>query len=228
MTDLVLDSVPFVEHRIPNGKGDRPERQQLDLPGLTPSGQELVALIEALLLVSPEPTTVEHLAAGAGVEACEIEAALADLETSTNRGWIVVRHGQTIQLSTAPRFAAHVRRFLGLEREAKLSSAALETLAIIAYQQPVTRAEIEAVRGVDSSGVLSTLMGRGLVEIVGRLSSVGNPMEYGVTPEFLKHFGLGSLSDLPPLGSIDGRDVSTALRSAVAAAEEPASPDKQN
>jgi segregation and condensation protein B len=228
MTDLVLDSVHFIEHHISNGKDDHDERLQLDLPGLTPSGQELVALVEALLLVSPEPTTVEHLAVGAGAEVGEIEAALAELETSISRGWIVVRHGQTIQLSTAPRFAAHVRRFLGLEREAKLSSAALETLAIIAYQQPVTRAEIEAVRGVDSSGVLSTLMGRGLVEIVGRLSTVGNPMEYGVTPEFLKHFGLSSLADLPPLGSIDGRDVSTALQSAVAAAEEPASLEERS
>jgi len=227
MTDLVLDSIPFVDHAQANGKVDHNGQVQLDLPGLCLSDEELVALIEALLLVSPEPTTIEQLAIGASVEPSDIESALAELEAPSARGWIVVRHGQTVQLSTSPRFASHVRRFLGLEREGKLSSAALETLAIVAYQQPVTRAEIEAVRGVDSSGVLSTLLSRGLVEIVGRLNTVGNPMEYGITADFLKHFGLTSLDDLPPLGLVDGRDISAALQSAIATAEE-ATPIEQN
>jgi segregation and condensation protein B len=112
-----------------------------------------------------------------------------------------------------------VRRFLRLDREAKLSTAALETLAIIAYQQPVTRAEIEAVRGVDSSGVIATLLSRGLVDIVGRLPSVGNPFQYGTTPSFLMHFGLRSVAEMPPLGEIGGRDASTALQAAIVAAD---------
>jgi segregation and condensation protein B len=219
MTDLVLDTFPFAEPRHTNGKSEIQSRLPIDFPDHAPTGEELVALVEALLLVSPEPTTIELLADGAGVDTADIDSALAELEQSSCRGWIIVRHGHTVQLSTAPRFAAHVRRFLGLERETKLSSAALETLAIIAYQQPVTRSEIEAVRGVDSSGVLSTLMTRGLVEIVGRLATVGNPMQYGVTSDFLKHFGLGSLADLPALGTVDGRDISTALQSAIATAE---------
>jgi segregation and condensation protein B len=219
MTDLVLNTLPFVEPRHSNGIAEYQSRLPIDLPDLAPTGQELVALVEALLLVAPEPTTIELLADGAGVDTAVIDSVLAELEQSSCRGWIIVRHGHTVQLSTAPRFAGYVRRFLGLERETKLSSAALETLAIIAYQQPVTRSEIEAVRGVDSSGVLSTLMTRGLVEIVGRLATVGNPMQYGVTSEFLKHFGLGSLADLPSLGTVDGRDISTALQSAIATAE---------
>src|SRR5918996_1539428 len=127
------------------------------------------------------------------------------------------------QLATGARFAAQVRRFLRLDRESRLSSAALETLAIIAYQQPVTRAEIETVRGVDSSGVLATLHTRSLIEAVGRLPTVGNPIQYGTTPDFLRHFGLRSLADLPPLGEVDGHDARSALQAAAMAADfEPA------
>jgi segregation and condensation protein B len=220
MTDLVLDTLRYFDQHRTNGHDESQAQLTFDTPGFALSGSELVALVEALLLVSPEPVSVSHLARGAGVDVDEIEEALTELEKDSSRGWIIQRHAETVQFSTAPRFAEHIRRFLGLERETKLSSAALETLAIVAYQQPVTRSEIEAVRGVDSSGVLSTLMSRGLVEIVGRLASVGNPMQYGTTPGFLQHFGLGSLSDLPPLGLVDGRDIATALQSAVAAAEE--------
>jgi segregation and condensation protein B len=220
MTDLVLDTFRYDGQHQTNGHDQDPAQLTFDTPGFVLSGSELVALVEALLLVSPEPVSVAHLARGAEVDVDAIEEALTELEMDSCRGWIIQRHAETVQLSTSPRFAEHVRRFLGLEREIKLSSAALETLAIVAYQQPVTRSEIEAVRGVDSSGVLSTLMSRGLVEIVGRLATVGNPMQYGTTPGFLQHFGLGSLSDLPPLGLVDGRDIATALQSAVAAAEE--------
>ena len=182
-----------------------------------PVGPELEALIEALLLVAPEPATPEDLAHGAGVSIAEVEAVLAVLEGYQRRGWVVQWHRGAVQLATAPRFALEVRRFLGLERETRLSAAALETLAIIAYQQPVTRAEVEAVRGVDCAGVLSTLHGRGLIEAVGRLETVGRPLQYGTTPEFLRHFGLRSLAELPPLGEVEGRDARVLLESAVAA-----------
>jgi segregation and condensation protein B len=184
-----------------------------------PPGPELDALIEALLLVAPEPATIEQLAQGAGVAVPDVEAALARLERADGRGWVVQRHRGTAQLATAPRFAPHVRRFLGLERETRLSAPALETLAIVAYQQPVTRAEVEAVRGVDCAGVLATLHGRGLIEAVGRLETVGHPIQYGTTPAFLRHFGLRSLEELPPLGEVEGRDAGVVLASAVAAAE---------
>jgi segregation and condensation protein B len=184
-----------------------------------PPGPERVALIEALLLAAVEPPTVEELAQGAGLATAEIEASLTELELREDRGWVIQRHGQTVQLATAPRFAAYVRRFLKLEREARLSSAALETLAIVAYQQPVTRSEIEGIRGVDSAGVLATLHSRNLIDAVGRLPSPGHPIQYGTTPDFLRHFGLRSVAELPPLGQVDGRDARTALEAAAVAAE---------
>ncbi|CAA9552657.1 MAG: Segregation and condensation protein B [uncultured Thermomicrobiales bacterium] len=186
---------------------------------------DLPALLEALLLVAPQPPTIDELARGAGVDPAEIEDALSRLQERHGRGWVLQRHGDTVQFATAPRFAAQVRRFLNLDREARLSGAALETLAIVAYQQPVTRAEIEAVRGVDCAGVLATLHARGLIEQIGRLPTVGNPIQYGTTPDFLRHFGLGSLAELPSLGEVGGRDARGALEAAVAAAalEQPAS-----
>ena len=172
-----------------------------------------------MLLVAPEPPTIEELARGTGVPVAEVEAALVALEGAAERGWVIQRHRDTVQLATAPRFALFVRRFLGLERQTRLSPAALETLAIIAYRQPVTKAEIEAVRGVDCGGVLATLHQRGLIEAVGRLQSVGLPIQYGTTGEFLRHFGLRALSELPPLGEVDGRDASNLLEAALASAD---------
>lgn len=194
---------------------------QLALGGAseTMSLAELAALIEALLLVAPEPPTVTELAEAAAVTPARIEEAVAELDSERTRGWIVQRHGDHLHLATAPRFASQISVFLGLEREGKLSSAALETLAIIAYQQPVTRSEIEAVRGVDSSGVLATLHARELIEPVSRLAAIGNPFQYGTTVSFLRLFGLSSLADLPPLGSFEGTDGSGLLENATSGAE---------
>ena len=168
--------------------------------------EELPALLEALLLVSPEPAELRDLADAAGVPISAVEAALATVNDDPSRGWVVIRHRGTAHISTAPRFAPYVRRFLRLDREARLSAAALEALALIAYRQPVTRAEIESLRGVDCSGVLATLHARGLIEVAGRLPTVGNPRQYVTSLEFLKHFGLRSLADLPPLTelTVDG------------------------
>lgn len=174
---------------------------------------DLGSLVEALLLVSPEPPTIDELAAGANMPLDEIERGMAWLEEQ-QRGWIIQRHGRRLQLATHPRFAERVRLFLGLDRESKLSSASLEVLALVAYQQPITRAEIERVRGVDSTGVLAKLHARGLIEPVGRLASVGNPIQYGTTSEFLGHFGLSSVGDLPEIGMVDGRDGAAMLEAA--------------
>ena len=183
---------------------------QLRLPSRSQSASlgegELAALIEAFLLVAQEPPTIEELAAGAEVTSEEIDRALSWIEQRDDRGWVIQRHGQRVHIATAPRFSEQVRLFLGMDYEAKLSSASLETLAIVAYQQPVTRAEIEQVRGVDSSGILAKLHARGLIEPVARLATVGNPIQYGTTADFLSHFGLRSLDELPPLGEISGRD----------------------
>jgi segregation and condensation protein B len=168
---------------------------------------DLPALLEALLLVAPEPASIRDLAEAAGVSVAAVDETLTSMQGDESRGWVIVRHRGTAHLASAPRFARQVRRFLRLEREARLSGAALETLALIAYRQPVTRAEIEALRGVDCSGVLATLHARGLIEISGRMATVGHPNQYVTSVEFLRQFGLPSLADLPPLEDLADRGV---------------------
>ncbi|HEV2129435.1 MAG TPA: SMC-Scp complex subunit ScpB [Thermomicrobiales bacterium] len=202
---------------------------QLVIPGAEPghrlSDAYIGAIIEAMLFVAPEPPTVSELAAGAELDPEEIERGLEVLRRGPTRGLVVQRHGETVTLGTAPALADHVRRFLRLDREARLSSAAMETLAIVAYRQPVTRSEIEAVRGVDCSGVIATLHARNLIESVSRRLTIGNPIQYGTTPEFLRHFGLSSLADLPSLGSINGEPGQDVLGAAM---QEPPPPsDRQ-
>jgi segregation and condensation protein B len=191
-------------------------QQAIDLaePGQPPAVDvdELPALLEALLLVAPEPADVRDLARTAGRTVVEIEEALTSLERESARGWVIVRHRGTAHLASNPRFAPHVRRFLRLEREARLSGAALETLALIAYHQPVTRAEIESLRGVDCTGVLATLHSRGLIEIAGRLATVGNPNQYVTSVDFLRQFGFRSLEELPPIDGVAGGDAELLLK----------------
>jgi segregation and condensation protein B len=183
------------------------------------SRDDLEAVVEALLLAAPGPSTIAELAYGAEASAAGVEAALDLLESRSDRGWVLHRHGDHVQFATSPQFARYVRRFLGLEREAKLSNAALEALAIIAYQQPVTRAAIEAVRGVDSTGVIATLLNRGLIETLGRSDGLGQPYVYATTPAFLQHFGIQSLDQLPDLGSADGPAFAEMLQASVAEAD---------
>lgn len=193
--------------------------QSTRLPLEMSSPAELEELLLALLLIAPTPSTVDELAAGAEVEPASVEAAIGRLEMRTSAGWVIQRHEGRVQLVTAPRFAAQVRRFLGLDRETRLSPAALETLAIVAYQQPVTRPEIESVRGVDCSGVLATLVQRGLIEQVGRLQTAGQPIQYGTTAAFLNLFGLAALAELPAIGEIGGVNGADRLTAMVAAAD---------
>jgi segregation and condensation protein B len=160
----------------------------------------LPALVESLLFVADEPVTVARLAQALEANAETIEAALRELSTDgANRGVRLQRKGDRVQLATRPEAAAHIERFLGLETTGRLSQAALETLSIIAYRQPCTRAQIEAVRGVNCDSVLKNLLTKGLVEEIGRLETVGHPIQYATTFAFLQHFGLNGLDDLPPL-----------------------------
>lgn len=161
---------------------------------------ELTRHIESLLFVSAEPAEVTHLAGALEVSADEIEAALAALEAQcAGRGIRLQRRGTRVQLATVPAASPYVEKFLGLTATTRLSQAALETLAIIAYRQPITRAEIEALRGVDCDGVLRTLMARQLIGELERLDTVGHPIRYGTTFEFMRYFGLQRLEELPPL-----------------------------
>ncbi len=109
------------------------------------------------------------------------------------------RHLGRIQLTSAPQAAEVIERFLGLESTSRLTRAALEALAIIAYQQPATRPQVDAIRGVNSDGVLKNLLSKGLVQEVGRAEAPGRPILYGTTPEFLQYFGLNALDEMPVL-----------------------------
>jgi segregation and condensation protein B len=157
-------------------------------------------LLESLLFVADEPVAVSQLAKVLEVEGKSIEEAIEGLRTEySQRGLRIQRKGERVQMVTAPEAASYIERFLGLQLSGKLSTAALETLAIIAYQQPITRAQIEAVRGVNCDGVLRTLTSKGLIEETGRLEQAGRPILYGTTFEFLQYFGLQDLAELPPL-----------------------------
>ena len=158
----------------------------------------VAAVLESLLFVAQEPVSIERLGTVLETSAEEVEAGLEQIEQDyARRGLRLQRKGDQVQMVSAPEAADAVRRFLGLELSSKLSPAALETLAVVAYRQPATRAEIEAVRGVNSDTALRTLVHRGLVEEQGRLERAGRPIVYGTTFEFLQQFGLRSLDQLP-------------------------------
>jgi len=161
---------------------------------------DIPAALEALLFVSAEPVAPSQLSAVLELSISEVEEGLTQLDGELQtRGLRLQRHGGRVQLTTAPQMAEWVERFLGLEATSHLSRAALETLAIVAYQQPVTRPQIESVRGVSSDGVMKSLLGKGLVQEVGRTEGPGRPILYSTTPDFLQNFGINSLLDLPPL-----------------------------
>ncbi len=160
----------------------------------------VVAQVESLLFVADGPVSAGRLAEALEVTPGQVERALSDLaDAYVGRGLRLQRAGSRVQLITTPQAAPCIERFLGLEARARLSRAALETLSIIAYRQPVTRPEVMAIRGVSSGGVLRTLLSVGLIEEMGRAQTVGRPILYGTTFEFLQHFGLSSLDELPPL-----------------------------
>lgn len=168
-------------------------------------------LVESLLFVAAEPVSVRDLARALELPPDAIEAALEQLARDLEgRGIRLLRHHDHVQLVSAPEATAAIERLTGAQHAAvRLSNAALETLAIVAYRQPITRPGIEAIRGVDSSGAVRTLLQRGLIAEVGRLAQVGRPVLYGTTEEFLKQFGLSSLAQLPPIDFPDQPDFQT-------------------
>ncbi len=160
----------------------------------------LLLLLEALLFVAAEPTPLSRLATALGLSQERVNIGLTQLSAlCQDRGIRLQRQRDTVQLVSAAEAADTIETFLGLDLTTKLSRAALETLAIIAYRQPATRPQIDAIRGVNSDGVMRTLLNRGLIEEVGRMEQAGRPILYGTTFEFLQYFGLTSLADLPSL-----------------------------
>ena len=165
-----------------------------------PPPADAVAALESLLFVAERPVAPADLAAALSLPLAAVEAALDELAARCRgRGIRLQRGDGVVQLISAPEFGAYVERFLGAAAEQRLSGAALETLAIIAYQQPVTRMAIEAIRGVSCERALATLRARDLVCEVGRAETVGRPVLYGTTLRFLEYFGLEHAADLPPL-----------------------------
>ena len=158
-------------------------------------------IVEALLFASEAPLAPADLArADEALDEERVEAAIAELRAEYDRearAFTVVEVGGGYQLLTRPEFAPVLERFDTVPGVHRLSGPALETLAIIAYRQPVGRAEVEDIRGVGAGGVLKTLVERGMVEAVGRGEGLGRPLLYGTTALFLRHFGFRSLDDLP-------------------------------
>lgn len=178
-----------------------PEAELLTFAPLSPAEPALVAAVEALLFASGEPVGTRELAAVLDVGREEVRAAIAALQDRHRgeaSGLRVVRVAGAWQLRTAVPFAGVVMALRG-GKPAKLSRAALEVLAVVAYEQPVTKHEIEGLRGVDSGGVLRTLLDRDLVRIAGRRDEPGRPLEYATTRAFLEMFSLRGLDDLPSL-----------------------------
>ena len=173
-------------------------------PGTLEKTLDLKSLVESLLFVADRTVTAEILASALEVPVDDVETALQALDADyQTRGIRLQRSGNRIQLVSAQEAGPHIERFLRLELSGKLSSAALETLSIVAYRQPVTRAQVEAVRGVSSDSVLRSLVRRGMLEEVGRSDTVGRPILYGTTFEFLQQFGLRDVRDLPDWGELD-------------------------
>jgi len=169
-------------------------------------GETLKSIVESLLFVAEGPLTLQRLAEVIeGADKSEITAALEQIRTdldSNRRGVRLVEVAGGYQLRTPKENADWVKKFLG-GRPARMGRATLETLAIIAYRQPVTKAEIEAIRGVDVDGVVNTLMERSLIRAVGRKDVPGRPFLFGTTPEFLQLFNMKDLSELPTLKELD-------------------------
>ncbi len=159
-------------------------------------------IVEATLFASQTPLTPAELSrADEGLDEAQVERAieaLRDRYEADERAFQIYQLGDGYQLLTRPEFAPYLERFDSIPRPPHLSPAALESLAIIAYRQPIGRIEIEDVRGVSATSVLRTLIDWELIRVVGRGDGLGRPLLYGTTDRFLEHFGLASLDDLPP------------------------------
>lgn len=235
------NSAKTTEKSLSNANTPLPEGEQLTLAGTEgsdvdeleipqPRPEELEAVLEALLFATTAPLSVARLSElTSGVDEAEIIGALNGLrETYANsqRGLMVNEVSGGYQLATKPDFADWILALLKHRRKNPLSPALIETLSIIAYKQPLVKAEIEAIRGVDSGGVLRSLLDAGLVEVVGYKEALGRPSLYGTTEIFLKTFGLKNLEDLPSLSQMKELFKSTVSKQPAPAAP-PASPSAE-
>ena len=182
---------------------------------------ELRAAIEAVLFVSNEPVSVDALADALGSDAEAVTGQLNDIKKSLDDdpgGFTLEQTAGGWRFATRPEHEAILKKYFAKKGEGRLSIAALETLAIVAYRQPITAPEVSDIRGVNSTGVLRTLLERHLIRVAGRKAVVGSPFLYKTTREFLIHFGLNDIRDLPRLeefGDLIGETISEDLVTAV-------------
>jgi segregation and condensation protein B len=168
-----------------------------------PSPDRLSAVLESLLFVAEEPIEISALAKAVNTPRDRVEATLEEMSEHRNgRGVFIQRLGDRVQLATVPEAAPYIEHFIEFE-QGRLSRAALETLAIIAYRQPVTRATIESIRGVNSDQSVATLAARGLIEESGRAPGPGRPVLFSTTVRFLEYFGLQRPNEMPQLPPIE-------------------------
>ncbi len=165
-------------------------------------GGSLKGRIEAILFVAGEAVGIRDLAKALRVEEKELKETLKKIGSEYDyeqRGFMLKRFGDKVQLATRPLYSEDVLRLLQPVQQQSLSQAAMETLAVVAYKQPVTRAEVEQIRGVKCDYSLQSLMMKGLIQEAGRKDTIGRPILYATTDMFLSHFGIQGLEDLPPL-----------------------------
>lgn len=162
--------------------------------------ENLIASLEAILFVAAMPVTPGQLSESLGQPIDEIQSGLRELSEkyALSGGLSIQWHAGKVQLTTAPQLAGVVENYLGLEATSRLSKAAVEALAIVAYRQPITRPAIDSIRGVNSDGVLRSLLSKGLIQEAGRAEGPGRPILFETTPDFLQHFGLTMIEQLPP------------------------------
>jgi segregation and condensation protein B len=188
---------------------------------------ELRAALEAILFVSNEPVTLDALAEALGEKSEDVMKELEEIKNALDAnvgGFTLEQTGGGWRFATRPEHEAVLKKYFARKGESRLSIAALETLAIVAYRQPITAPEISDIRGVNSTAVLRTLLERRLVRVAGRKEVVGSPFLYRTTREFLIHFGLNDIRDLPRLeefGDLIGEPVSDDVIAAIGASEEP-------
>jgi len=195
--------------------------------------EDLLAAVEAVLFAAGEPVHPKEIAAAfEGANELEIAAAIDALRDryAQSGGLTVEQVAGAFRLATKPEVGATVRQFFRQRNRTRLSAAALETLAIVAYRQPITVPEIQAIRGVDPSGALKSLLEKSMVRILGRKKVVGNPLLYGTTKQFLVHFGLNRLEDLPSIEEFDsllGALTAAAIPEFATDAEPPPAPPEE-
>lgn len=193
------------------------------------NAKELQAAAEAILFSVGEPIELERIAAALEIETESTEQLLMNLSASLDErgsGICLLKLGNKYQLSSRAQFAPQIRSVLEVKRNAPLSQAAFEVLAVIAYNQPVTKSFVEQVRGVDCSGVIATLCQKKLIEEKGRLDLPGRPLLYGTTSEFLRCFSVSALEELPELPNHDAEQSIEAVMEAAEAEESAAQPEK--